>query len=480
MNNLEDQKVVEELVNESDSIDSSTTKPITQTRNRVKSTTTSRKNKSVARKGLNKPKSVQSNRGYSKVRSKTRNGAISNLTLDEAIYKVLKQANKPRPLKDIATRLVKSGLYSFKTTNPIRSVSTCLNRHIKKYGNDSLFVNNKRGVFSIHRTRTNSKSIRVKMSHPKSSNQAKLTKTAIIKEVLNTANKPLTAAMILAKIKRSKYAPEFTNSSTTSITRLIQLDLKKSKKNSDFLGVTNGKFKLQSGKNTKKLTKRQTVRSKSTNPNLMTIKAAIRLVLQQAGKPLHYKEICSRIEQQNLCEFISNDHHKSVLESIYSDLRKKRNQSTFKRIRPGWYQLRINLTSKNKVKTKSVRGNQKLVPTLMDAVFKVLTESTKPLKGMEISKRIVAQKLFLFTTSSPVKSVYSAISRHIKRKGNESLIVKDPLGRFYVRDDHSSSNKTQLIQDRVSINDAITGILKKSTQSFKLPRNHTKNTDYLS
>ena len=88
------------------------------------------------------------------------------LTLFEAVIIVMEAAGGPLSLVEITNRIIKSGLYTFKTSTPVKSVTAKICSHISAKGDKSEIVRVAKGVYQLRSLLTEEQKEKIEKAKP--------------------------------------------------------------------------------------------------------------------------------------------------------------------------------------------------------------------------------------------------------------------------------------------------------------------------
>jgi restriction system protein len=157
-------------------------------------------------------------------------------------------------------------------------------------------------------------------------------------------------------------------------------------------------------------------------------------VLQEAGQPLHYKDITDRIISQNYWQTEGKTPDQTVNARICVDIKKKGDNSRFVRIAPGVFGLRFWGTN------NELRLEQKSTPkySFTDAAELVLDQyaDKRPMHYREITENVLELDLVDTEGKTPEATLYAMVLTEIKRfteRGEKSRFVKYGQGMIGLR-----------------------------------------------
>lgn len=193
-----------------------------------------------------------------------------------------------------------------------------------------------------------------------------------VHKILLYAGKPLHYKNIADEIRRQKLVETCGKNFSATVRSVLSVDVKKSGQRNMFIRVGPGEYDLRSRQTIdgpQKISKMElsgktnaagnalddsTLRSRQDQKRKpMTVLQAIRKVLRDAKKPLHYERIAEMIIQQKLVEVDGRSFPATVRSLLSVDVKRNRDHSTFKRTGPGEYDLRS-------MKTGSVSKSESL------------------------------------------------------------------------------------------------------------------------
>lgn len=152
------------------------------------------------------------------------------------------------------------------------------------------------------------------------------------------------------------------------------------------------------------------------------IKAA-KLILEEKGSPMSAFEITEEAIKRGLIKTSGKTPQQTMGARIYTDIKRKGDDSLFYKVKKGEFGLRKWKEKENKFADFSFKN----------AALKVLKETNKPLSFHEITK-IALKKGYLKTAGkTPERSMGAQLYTDIKTNGNKSLFVQLGKNRFGLR-----------------------------------------------
>lgn len=156
---------------------------------------------------------------------------------------------------------------------------------------------------------------------------------------------------------------------------------------------------------------------------MYSFKKAAKLILEEKGKPMSASEITDIAIQRKLIRTKGKTPERTMGARIYTDIKRKGNNSVFYKVDRGRFGLRRWKEKENKFTEFSFKN----------AALKVLREKNKPLSFYEITD-IALKKGYLKTTGkTPERSMGAQLYTDIKKKGNKSLFVQLGKNKFGLR-----------------------------------------------
>ena len=166
--------------------------------------------------------------------------------------------------------------------------------------------------------------------------------------------------------------------------------------------------------------------TKNTNPNQLkrTWKAAATLVLiENFGRPMHYKTITNKIKEKNLYETKSSDPSNTLNAILNDNMQKYGNESFFRRTGEGSYGLNTPMTFKNASEMILRAKNEQMWP---DQIAKIIND----LKLVDFTDEISGQKI-------------SDVLTHDIQNNDKSIFVQIKEGVHGVRELYYYKNHDQ-------------------------------------
>ena len=160
---------------------------------------------------------------------------------------------------------------------------------------------------------------------------------------------------------------------------------------------------------------------------------AIERVLQQMGKPLHYREITQQILEQNLWETKGKTPDATINARLATDIKNNGGESRFQRTEPGIFALRSwglpEHEPKAKTKPQPVLESKPATLSFTNAAEVVLETyaNQQPMHYRDITEKIMAEGLVYTEGKTPEATLYAQILTEIKRqtrRGEPSRFVK--------------------------------------------------------
>lgn len=172
---------------------------------------------------------------------------------------------------------------------------------------------------------------------------------------------------------------------------------------------------------------------------MISIREAAIHVLQEAGRPLHAKEIADRILAQKLWKTDGKTPHRTVAACLYTDIKKKRDKSPLIQTGPQMFGLRpkdsISVSEERKAKTGRTRATTARTYSFIDAAEKVLEQFGKkqPMHYRDITKIALKQGWLDTEGKTPDATmgaqIYTAIKR-AQRRGDQPRFNQHGRGVF--------------------------------------------------
>lgn len=150
-------------------------------------------------------------------------------------------------------------------------------------------------------------------------------------------------------------------------------------------------------------------------------------VLREKAVPLTQEEIIKIAIEKNLINTAGKTPVATMGARIYMDIKKKGDNSLFRKAKRGRFYLRErekNLNESELFKSGSFKG----------AAHKVLKSANKPLSVQEITNTAIKENLFSSSGKTPKATMGAQLYTDIKRLGEKSLFVQLAKNRFGLRD----------------------------------------------
>ena len=158
----------------------------------------------------------------------------------------------------------------------------------------------------------------------------------------------------------------------------------------------------------------------------MNVRSAAITILKKAGTPLHFKEIAKRIKDAGLWTSKSETPQNTISVSIYSDIRKNGNKSTFVKVAPQTFALR-DFTEGAQVPEEKTSPSVKkdLKPSTASGGFSyikcaqmVLEEfgDEKPMHYKEITEKALEKGWLITKGKTPEVAMNAQVATEIKRQ----------------------------------------------------------------
>jgi len=170
----------------------------------------------------------------------------------------------------------------------------------------------------------------------------------------------------------------------------------------------------------------------------VTCKEAARKVLEDAGVPLHYKEITKRALEQGLWQTHGKTPEATLNAQLAVDIKRKKAGSAFVRTTPGIFALRTwdvpQYVLASRTSTNEVPDDEKTY-SFTAAAERILREAKdkQPLHYRNITEEALSRGLISTSGQTPWASMYAQILQEIKRaraRGEQPRFVKH--GRGYI------------------------------------------------
>ena len=160
----------------------------------------------------------------------------------------------------------------------------------------------------------------------------------------------------------------------------------------------------------------------------MTFLEAAWQVLNQAGEPLHYREITSRAIEQSLVDTEGKTPARTMNAQLSTDIRG--GGSRFARVGRGTYALaQWERGAKQESPPSPVKPEREYL-TYKEAAQQVLAGSGRPLRYEEITKRAMDRDLINPQGMTPEATMAAQLYQDIKSKGANSLFRKEGKATF--------------------------------------------------
>lgn len=139
---------------------------------------------------------------------------------------------------------------------------------------------------------------------------------------------------------------------------------------------------------------------------------AIRVVLSEAGEPLHYKAIMRQILRKGLWSSNSSRPWDAVTSVLSTELKRNGANSAFRRVGRGTYDLNSDYAEASGPTAEA--GHH----SFADAAELVLQahKSRKPLHYTEITTQVLEQGLVQTKGATPAATLYAAVTQEVKRR----------------------------------------------------------------
>jgi len=176
----------------------------------------------------------------------------------------------------------------------------------------------------------------------------------------------------------------------------------------------------------------------SREVNLVTCKEAARKVLEDAGVPLHYREITIRAVERGLWQTQGKTPEATLNAQLTVDIKRKEASSAFARTAPGVFALRTwdvpEYVRASRTSTKEMPCTEKTY-SFTAAAERILREAKdkQPLHYRKITEEALKQGLISTSGQTPWASMYAQILQEVKRaraRGEQPRFVKH--GRGYI------------------------------------------------
>ena len=273
------------------------------------------------------------------------------MNVKEAIKYVLEKAEKPLHLFEITKRILESALCpQLRGKTPERTVEAVISVDIKRNPENSEFIRVNKRTFDLRNS--------IKSTAKLSSNGVKISKIIDgVIEVLKNSDKPLNYGEITKRMLENNLYPNLRSKEpASSVGRRIREEIQNFGNNSAVIQISPGLYGLRNKKQSSKKTT-----TKGTNTTGISSLEAAKLVLKDAGEPLHVKEITKRIQKSKLCPRLRGKTPWATVNSnILTDIKKNGKNSDFVKCGGGKYSLsNLNLpptNTRNSTKSKGTNG----------------------------------------------------------------------------------------------------------------------------
>jgi restriction system protein len=156
----------------------------------------------------------------------------------------------------------------------------------------------------------------------------------------------------------------------------------------------------------------------------MTFLEAAWHILNEAGEPLHYREITSRALERGLVETMGETPARTMNAQLSTSIRS--GGSLFVRVDRGVYGLaEWEDAADQEVASPSVAEPEREYLTYKDAAHRVLAESGRPLRYEEITKRAIERDLINPQGMTPEATMGAQLYSDVKNQGANSRFRKE-------------------------------------------------------
>lgn len=164
----------------------------------------------------------------------------------------------------------------------------------------------------------------------------------------------------------------------------------------------------------------------------MNIKKATEKVLNEAGRPLHVKEIAAKVIKSGLWHTTGKTPAATVSAQLSTDVNRKGEKSAFVKVAPNTFGLRANSTVSNVAKSNPLRHK---TYSFLKAAEKILEQfaDKKPMHYKEITDKAIKQNWLSTSGLTPEATMYAVLITSIKKQragGDIGVFYKHSPGYF--------------------------------------------------
>lgn len=431
-----------------------------------------------------------------------REATRAELTFIDAAEQILRQNDGQEPLhyRDLARRIIDSGLGSTNSVDPPRTLSASISSEIdrrQKTNRPQRFVRLGGGMVALassmpegDRRPPNDEDpetvSEVAPDQPPPRHRIPMTARDAAEEVLREAGTSLHIASLTDRALESGLWKTDAQNPQITLTAAITWEINSKGKQSRFRQVSFGVYDLNDRSVPTQTPKPDAPAQEVPQPKLSFTDAAERVLRRNDGQePLHYREIARRILDGQLVETNSVNPSLVLNGTISGEIERRRKANRpqrFVRLRGGLIAL-ARTTSGGTGKPLDAEGletgrelaqdqsaTRNGIPMIaVDAAAEVLRQAGKPLHVRNITSRILELGLWTTQGKTPWSTVNAMIGTEIDRKGEKSRFLKIKPSVYDLKEsglhvDHPGPNATETRDPNqgVSLTDAAERILRRT------------------